>query len=963
MPLMITSFKDIVSKAMQWKWTRIILGGASACALLLNATYVKSPLFGLPVSLLIFYISSRAIADLFFPREEMFVREILGFAVFISIASLIGTTLILTTMYKEMFPLLGIIALELILCLVSAIKKHSKNSSNPNQPKQFEIKDIGNLKPIILLVLYIVSLVLSFYMLLISRTGEGEISVWLNIPSGFLVIFFVSSLILVSLLLFTNLNSGLKLGLLSLHSLLSHSLFLIVWYPGRYGDPWSYLAEMRYIDKTGTIYAYEHLLKNFYVSDLVKYQAQYSLVLLFKRMFSLDIYWVHVVLIPFMWSLLTPVLLYRTANLLTHKKSPTFPLLTAMAASLFSPLVYWGAVAHANSLGFIFLLFSVVSLLGWFDSGSPSFWLISLVASLATLVAHPQPGIFALVFLFAATILKTNLHMILKAVSYASLFFVYPILLYSHKATFIILKLANLENLLSFLSQLSTPIFVLVVIGFLFSFRNKHINQRNIAFLFLFYVTVVASYYFNAYGMANLAFRPERVIVIADILSVPFVALGLLTTASILNRAFSFRKRNPLKKKKSFLLGILMICLFVSLQAALSVYSAYPRSEISSVQPSWYEMEAIYYINSTTQRYVVLSEPGFTSLAIGLLGSDYAYRGGYGFFGVPEWWSWTVELWLSMVRSPSIEVMAEGLRRSGAEIVYFVVSVRSHGFEGFDFEDIIDQTSQILPVDQIFGNGKLYVFRYSTQSMHGVGPSVKVVFDNGASVENVTSEFEYSVSTNVRYSVTLSGHYHYNVTEFPEHWTFLAVYVNGEPFGFDNSSNINNFIYVSELAAQDVLEVVWQANNLFPNAGWKEDSFKDGWAKNPFSPGTIDPSVSTDGNVLQISWNFTTGKRDYYHHAKPVNVSTDDFPNILVRWRSSGPVTEVQVSYADNEYTKYPVVPYGSQSSSWTVTAVELQPGKTLAYIEVGITSYKDPVAAAGLQTVYYDYILVCTQQ
>jgi len=764
---------------------------------------------------------------------------------------------------------------------------------------------------------------------------------------------------LVLLLFFTRLNPSLKLGLLCLHSLLSHSLFLIVWYPGRYGDPWYYLAEMRYIDKTGTIYAYAHLLRNFYVADLIRYQAQYSLVLLFKGMFSLGTYWVHVVFIPLLWSLLTPVFLYKIAKSLTDKKSSTFPLLTAVSAGLFSTLVYWGAVAHANSLGFIFLLFSIMLLLNWFDTGKRSFWLMSFIASLATLMAHPQPGIFAFVLLFAATILKAHLHIVLKTVSYISLFFVYPILLYLHSATFSPLELANLENFQSFLSQTATLMFVLVFVGVLFSIRSKHVKRKSIALLFLFYVTIITSYYVNANGMANLPYGPKRIIAIADMLSVPFAALGLLTTARILKKGFSFRKGNPLKKTKASPLGMILICLFVSSQATLALYSAYPRDEFSPVQPSWYEMEAVFYINSTTQRYVVISEPGFTSLAIGLLGSDYAYSGRHGFFGLPEWWSWPAVLWLSMVRSPSIHFMAEALDRSGAEVGYFVVSVRSHGY---DFEDTIEQTSQILFMDRIFGDEKLYVFKYSTEPVQGQGPDVKVVFDNWTSAENVTSEFEYLFPSKVNYNVTLSGHYNYNITEFPEYWTFSAVYVNQNLSGFDESSDINKFIYVSELTPQDVVEVVWQANNLFPKAGWKEDSFKAGWQTNPFSPGTIKPYISTDGNVLQISWNFTYGKRDYYHYTKRVDVSTDDFPYILVKWRSTGPVTEVQIAYTDDEYRKYSVVPYGSQSSSWTITIVKLQPEKTIAYVEVGITSHKDPKEAAGQQTVYYDYILISAQ-
>lgn len=801
----------------------------------------------------------------------------------------------------------------------------------------------------------------AFYSLLIARTGEGAISVWLTIPDYFLLAFFLSSLCLVLILFFTRLRVSLKLLLIFINSFLSHSLFLIVWYPGRYGDPWAFLGEMRFIDKAGTIFGYSHLLSNFLVVDIIKYQGLFSLVLLFQRMFSLDIYWVHFILIPLLWSLLVPVFLYKVAELITDKGNPRFLLLTALGASLFSTLIYWGAVSHANTLGFIFLLFSVVLLLKWFGSGERKFWIMSLVVSILTILTHPQAGIFAFVFLFGATVLKTSLPGILKGLSYLSLFLVYPVLLYVHGATFYLPGLVNLENFLSFLPQLATFLFVLLFAGLLFGLKSRHVKRRSVALLFLFYVTVLTGYYVTAYGMENLPFSADRIIAIGDMLSVPLATLGLWATAGFLKKGFSMIKGSRLKNVGPYSVGILMICLFLSSQATLALYEAYPRKEISLIQPAWYEIDAIHYIDSTPEKYVVLCEPGFGGLAIGLLGADYAYGGGHGTFGVPNWNWWVNQLSWQMENNPSLDILLEAMQRVDATVGYVEVSTRLP--EGYNLADIVDRISGVLPVDKVFGDGKLYVFKYSAQPVNGEGPGVKVIYDGGASGENLTTAFVSIRPNEVNYTLTLSGHSSYNISEYPRYWTFLALYVNQKLSGFDNVSDINDFTYISKLARTDVIEMVWQANDFYKNAGWKDDSFKYGWQTNPNSLDKVKPTFSTDGNILEFSWNFTVGKYYYYQYDKRVDVSTDSYPYLFLKWRTTGPVAEVVVSYDENRSSQQVILGYGSQSLSWTVTVVKLLPGEKITYFTLGITNYRDVPVISGPQALYVDYILISAKQ
>ena len=318
---------------------------------------------------------------------------------------------------------------------------------------------------------------------------------------------------------------------------------------------------------------------------------------------------------------------------------------------------------------------------------------------------------------------------------------------------------------------------------------------------------------------------------------------------------------------------------------------------------------------------------------------------------MPQWDWWVQRLYLQMVTKPSVQIMEEAVAKDAAEVAYLVVSVR----EGKYFDDIVLRTSEVMPIYKDFGDGKLYVFKYPYEGVPG-GPRVKVTFDDGTTTEAHAVSY-YTDWSDVTYVVWLTGHSSYNISDYPEHWTFLSLEVNLESAQFDNRSDVNSFIYIDELLPSNYLEVTWHANNLYPNVGWKDDSFKYGWQTRPGYPGTILPNITTDGNVLSLSWNFTPGQYQYYYYVKPVTVSTEDYTNILVRWRSTGPVTYVTVSYAPEGEAA--IVRINSESSGWTVTKQRLWVDTSTAFVTVGITNLNNQ-DISGPQTVYIDYILIC---
>jgi len=970
------SFPEDVTKMIRGdKSGRMIPLIVISIVIVLNSAIIKSPYIGIPSCLIFFYISATATGKLFYFDEKPFLKEALGLVTFMMVMALSGVFLMLTRIFTETVSLIVIVAISLIFYIISMRRRTIDDQTVFNQSKRVNKTAI---EPYLLLCSCLFMIGIAFYALVVARTTEGITSVWLTIPNFFLPAFFLSSLLLLFTLFFTKLNVGWKLALISIYSFLVHSLFLLVWYPGRYGDPWFHLGAARFIDSVGQPYAYDWLLKNLYIKDIIMNKTQYALVVLFKRLLCVDIYWVHVAFVPLVWSVFVPLFFYKIADLLstnsTRKtrtivdKNKTFPLIAAITTVLFPNLIYWGTISVPNSVGFFFFLLCILFLLYWIKTCRKRIWFLSLLACMTTLVAHPQPGIFALMFLLLVTLIQKSSSSVLKIACYPLMFISYPLALRLANAAFTIEGVLSLENLLTFQSDITSILFAFLLLGLVLSMTGRYVDRRKAVILFVLYLTVIVEYYVTMYGMTDIPYGAGRILALADFAMIPFVALGIWGVTDVLRKAFSLSRTSSLSLPKiKFMhacsprfVSLLIVSLLLSSQTMFSLYQAYPHDEILDVQPAAYEIDAIYYIISDAHdRFVVLCEPSFATLAVGFLGSDYAYGAREeGLFGVPEWSFWTAQLYLQMCRFPSVSTMSDAISGAGASVSYFVVSVRNP-----DFEEVVQQTCEILPVDKIFGDGKLYVFKeIRPELVEGIGPSVEVIFDEGLATDYVQTEFKYFYKTDVNYVISsLSGHYSYNITNYPSHWTFQSLVIDDENAKFDESSNVNTFVYVSGLRLDSVLEVAWHANDVYPVVEWKEDAFKSGWQRHPFFfiP-KISPDIITDGNVLSLSWDFSTYDEEYqfYYYVKPCNTTTSVDQYIMVRWKSTGPVAVIIVYFKEGEQR---IVPFNSQSEDWTLTIAKLEPGREIENIMVGISNL-GVRGISGLKTIYIDYVLICSK-
>ena len=936
----------------------------SPLVLLVNAWTVRSPILGTIASLVFFFIASWVTGELLYSREDRVFRGIFGFITILMFLALTGNVLIVMASFTEIVSLVAITILNVVLGLffIRFRRGHSLqviDKSGVSHGKKMVREDI------LLVIPFLFSVVMAFRLLWLGRTGEGGASVWLTIPSFFIPLFLIASFSLMGILVFASLSNTLKLGLVCIHSFLAHSLFLLVWYPGRYGDPWTHLGSARYIARIGMPYAYSWLVKQFLIVDLAL-RVQEALTVFFGRMFSVDVYWVHVVLVPLLWSTLVPLIAYRIAEMLTDNRSRIFPVLTAAATLLFPSLIIWGTVSVPNSLGFIFFFVSVLFLLSWMNHGEKRMWVMSLSASTVSFLAHPQAGVFAFMLFLWGTVIKKTTRKIWRFASYVTLFMVYPLALLYMEASLSLSGLLVLDNFLFFQSEISTILLVFGIVGLVFGVRSRLLNTRNTLMLFVLYATILSEYYLSNFGMTGLPYGARRILTMADFLLVPFVALGFFVIARAFGKGSSWGSRAgssvdvSLKKFKLNLnrrfVGLLLVCLFLSLQITVALYQAYPSSEIVKVQPSAYELEAVQFIDSNShERYVVLCHPQFASLAIGFLGTEYGWGGGNsrGRFGIASFKYPIAEMYLGMTKNPSIGILQEGMDFANATLSYFVVSVRDK-----NFEESVERTLEILPAIRVFGNGKLYVFMYPLPVFEEPGSMVKVVFDDGLGGEQyVQTRFVYMVESGINSTLTLTGYSSYNVSEFPTHWTFLELTVNNVSRRFDESSDVNTFVYVKGLQTSDVLTIKWLFNRHYPNVGWKEDSFKrlGNWRR---MWGTIVPAITTDGNILRMSHSFTPGNYWYYYYVTSVNVSTNDYPYLLMRWRSTLPVAAAAVYFELG--SAQVTVALGSMNPEWSTIVVPLYPDRFVSTVMVGLTNlrYTPDYALSGTGTLEIDYIL-----
>lgn len=617
--------------------------------------------------------------------------------------------------------------------------------------------------------LYILLAVLSFYLLIASRTGEAR-TVWQVLHPAFIpTLFFTTSLLLT--ILFSAERTTHKMLLIIVHSILIHSFFSIVFPAGDLSGQQMVLGRTRRVFDNTVLHGVSEWPTRTVLIYLVEtfrgMNFQAALSTIFARMFSIDIFYVHLFLVPVLWGTFIPIASFLTTKALGGDEKAS--VLSSLLVSAFPYTTYFGAISVPNSLGFIFFFYSLYFMLKHLSSNNSRTAYFMVAFSFFSFLSHFLTGVISFSLLLLALAFKSHKSekaassltakvslaiSFLFCVSLLPLSFIYLRFFnpgYHAVFTldkfyelppeeiaglFLIGKLTYGFDLKTILLVIIGPTFALLyMIYLLHKLKKNSTAQFRIRLLFLFaaFLMILIDYRILKLFMDGLPLGEERLWVFRDFIAVPFVALAIYAVISSI-KAFLKAKSPPtitipsLKRfrdcSKALSKGVVLrvaSLLFTGLLLTLNVLfplllaswmttslsAAYPQ--VAPLQTTWYELEAVKYIEENThEKYVVICDTWtiFAGEMIVGIKNPRAY-----YFG--EYDSRGYNLFVKMKEDPSPQAMIEAMNQTGTDttVAYFIATEPRLDTE--EFNSTVSKALQNgLPVYATFGNGKLYIFYY-----------------------------------------------------------------------------------------------------------------------------------------------------------------------------------------------------------------------------------------------------------
>ena len=743
----------------------------------LNSSFVSSLVIGTIASIAYLVINTIFLGHALFENEDSFLRFMLG-GLFLILVLGLSSWFMMITYNLDIFRSAIVFTVVTIICslmnrrLTNRAKRSSQSpSSQANRTRAQE--GAPKRLPSVAQALYLFMVTLSFYLLLSARSGEVY-TVWqalpvLEIPMKlvadfvliiplFLLVFFASTFLLLTII-FSSEKTHYKLGFTILHSVLSHTLFVLLFPAGDVGVQQVILGTTRRIYDNLTLYGYGHssniLIQIYYWVSGVNFQSACSV--LSARMFSVDVFWSHLLLVPVLWGVFAPIIAFATAK--TLGANNTVSALSSLAISAFPATIYWGAFSVPNSLGFFFAFASLYFILRYVSTDHKGSRLLMLMFSFASFIAHFLTGVVVLALLLLAVTFRrykdeksrspitAKYSLIISftlSVSLLPLTLVYYRLLSSLYAQFSLNKLSTLSTSeligtfivgeyiyyspLNMLVHILGPILGLIGMAYILHRNIKQKNRKDnmsLLFLLLGFLMIFIVYRILKLLMVGVPFNEERVWVFRDFILAPFLAILGYSAFLFLQRrkplnisaeSHSF----PLISHSSFKINLksiavyMFILLSISGWVTASIYYAYPH--YAPLQTTSYELEAVRHIETTTQeKYVVIADQ-WIILAAQMFVGVYNSRAYYFAHTDPR----GVALLIEMKTNPTPETMVKAMEYNNSTIAFFIIEKPRLGAE--EYNRIIQQAQQnglqTYP-EGIFhykDEEKLRIFYYQSQS-------------------------------------------------------------------------------------------------------------------------------------------------------------------------------------------------------------------------------------------------------
>ena len=603
-------------------------------------------------------------------------------------------------------------------------------------------------------ILYLSLTVLAFYLLVASRTGEAH-TVWQVLHPAFIPTLFVTTSLLLAILFISGKTTH-KMLLVIAHSILIHSLFSMIFPAGDLSGQQMILGRTRLVFDNTVLYNWSvwptKTIQMFIFEMFRGVNLQAALSTIFARMLSIDVFYVHLSLVPVLWGVFVPIASFLITK--TVSGSERAAVLSSLLVSAFPYTIYFGAISVPNSLGFIFFLYSLYFMLRHLSpsQSKTAYWMVAF--SVFSFISHYLTGVMSVSLLLLTLAFKAYAEEKLphSVTARASLLVTFLFCASLLPLSFIYLGLVNtaaapvfsLDKLyelplgeilgLFLIGELTygfdIKTIILVTAGSLLALlwmiyllcslkRNPSARYRtHILFLFAAFVLMLIDYRILKIFMTRLPLNAERLWVFRDLIAAPFVALAVCAVFSALETSLKI-KSMPAKitsslmtlSKGNFLRALsLVLALNILIPALLggwitiSLSAAY--THLAPLQTTWYELDAVKYIDQNTkEEYVVIGDIWTIyagEVIVGINNPRAYYFGEYNKTGY--------DLFANMRQDPSPQWMLLAMNYTNTTTAYFIVTEPRLGTE--EFNRVVSKTKETLTVFHITGEGKLYVFSY-----------------------------------------------------------------------------------------------------------------------------------------------------------------------------------------------------------------------------------------------------------
>ncbi|MDP2708448.1 MAG: hypothetical protein Q8O93_00125 [bacterium] len=604
------------------------------------------------------------------------------------------------------------IALSLILALIFfIIIQYFYLISNKNTRRPLSAKtEPYRLGPVnfIFYILYFIFAGFCFYILFIHQTESAIVSPWQAVPLYFLAAYFSASLALIANIL---INKKFVLPLIALHYFLSFSIALIIYRLGYGYDSFIHQATEELISQAGAVEP-----KPFY------YLGQYSLIIIFHKVFSIPLAALDKILVPLAAALALPVILWRVLKEWFDSRRLILLVILSLLALSFPFFI----VTTPQNLAYLFLLLAI--LLGLTCKNLYDFSLIAALSSAAA-VSQPVAGVPALILMAFLAIYHSDgakikkyfypLLFILSASALPALFYFLNRRLPGAAASaeapdggltrFIVPGQENfiLNFVYLYGFNLKYIIGALAAAGAIIAYRHRD-RCRILIIYALVWLSLILAYaltdklpfaFLINYEQGDYA---RRIFLASAFFLLPFIILAVYYLADRAARSNNFVK--------------ISLAVFLAALITSSLYISYPRYDnyfnSRGYSVSRADLEAVSLINQNSAGdFIVLANQQTSAAALKRFGFKKYYGGADGrpifYYPIPTS-SPLYQHYLDMVyKKPSRETMSAAMDLAGVKEGYFILNKYWRASK-----KIIDEAKLSADSWQTAGEGEVYVFKY-----------------------------------------------------------------------------------------------------------------------------------------------------------------------------------------------------------------------------------------------------------